>query len=93
MKAKFIAALLVASSVSLAVPSFAGGYGMVSVKGCDVGAPASQRGQTAHTKAAGDCQGSVAGQKRSGVGGEESIRAQPGRRAPGGSIDSQYRGG
>lgn len=96
MKARVIAALLVASSASLAVPSFAGGCGPASVNGRDVGAPASQRGQTAHTKTAEDGQGSVVDKKRSGVGGYEpvrSVRSKSGRRAPGDSIDPMYRGG
>lgn len=93
MKARFIAALLVASSVSLAVPCFAGGCGPASVNGRDVGAPASQRGQTADTKVAEDGQCSVFDKNRSGVGGDESVRSKSGRRALGDSIDPMYRGG
>ena len=76
MKAKSIAALLVASSASLAAPAFAGGYGQTSVYRTDVGAPVSQRGQTAQTKAAAEGQGSVVDGSRSGVGGDESVRSQ-----------------
>jgi hypothetical protein len=93
MKAKSIAALLVASSASLAAPAFAGGYGQTSVYRTDVGAPVSQRGQTAQTKAAAEGQGSVVDGSRSGVGGDESVRSQSGRRAPADSIDPMYRGG
>ncbi|CAB3793078.1 hypothetical protein LMG28614_03644 [Paraburkholderia ultramafica] len=93
MKAKSIAALLVASSASLAVPSIASGYGPSPSNGSDAGAPAAQRGQTIHAKAAEDGQGSVVGVKRRGVGGEESVRSQSGRRVPTDSIDPMYRGG
>ena len=93
MKAKYIAALLVASSASLAVPSFAGGYGPASVYGGDVGAPALQRGQTIRVKAPKYGQGSVVDKKHRGVGGAESGKSQSGRRAVGDSIDAQYRGG
>jgi hypothetical protein len=93
MKAKSIAALLVASAASLAVPSIASAYGPAASYGSDVGAPASQRGQSVHTKAVEDGQGSVVDEKRRGVGGEESIRSRSGRRAPTDSIDPMYRGG
>jgi hypothetical protein len=95
MKAKSIAALLVASSASLAVPSIASAYGPAPSYGSDVGAPASQRVQTAHTKtkAVEDGQGSVVDEKRRGVGGEESVRSHSGRRAPTDSIDPMYHGG
>jgi len=93
MKAKSIAALLVAGFASLAVPAYAGGYGPASADCGNVGAPASQHGQTAHTKAAEDGDGSVVDKKRSGVGGDESGRSQSGRRAPANSIDPMYRGG
>jgi hypothetical protein len=93
MKARFIAALLVASFASLAVPSYAGGYGAASVDCGDPGAPASQRGQTAHTKAARDGGGSVVDKKHSGVGGDESGTSQSGHRSPPDSIDPMYRGG
>ena len=53
MKAKPIAALLVASSALLVAPAFAGGNGQTSSDRNDVGASVSHRGQTAHTKARG----------------------------------------
>jgi len=93
MKAKSIAALLVASSASLTAPAFAGGYGQSSFDCTDVGAPVSQRGQTAQTKATAEGQGSAVDGNRSGVGGDESVRSQSGRRAPADSIDPMYRGG
>jgi len=52
MKTKLIAALLVAVSASLAAPAFASGYGPVPFYHPSVGAPASQRGQSAQTVAA-----------------------------------------
>lgn len=93
MKVKSIAALLVASAASLAVPSIASAYDPALSYRPDVDAPASQRGHTVHTKAAQDGQGSVVDEKRRGVGGEESVRSQPGRRVPTDSIDPMYHGG
>lgn len=51
MKTKLIAALLVAASASLAAPAFASGYGPAPFYRPSVGAPASQRGQSAQTVA------------------------------------------
>ena len=93
MKAKIIAVLLAASSALLAVPSFAGGYVPACVDSGEAGAPASPRGQAAHTKAAEEGGGSVVDKKRSGVGGDESGRSESGRRSPPDSIDPMYRGG
>jgi hypothetical protein len=52
MKTKLIAALLVAFSASAAAPAFASGYGPAPFYRPAVGAPASQRGQSAQTNAA-----------------------------------------
>jgi hypothetical protein len=52
MKSKLIAALLVATSASLAAPAFASGYGPAPFYRPEVGAPASQRGPSAQTLAA-----------------------------------------
>ena len=52
MKTKFIAALLIAISASAAAPAFASGYGPAPAYRPAVGAPASQRGQSAQTLAA-----------------------------------------
>lgn len=52
MKTQLIAALLVALSASAAVPAFASGYGPAPSYRPSVGAPASQRGQSAQTLAA-----------------------------------------
>jgi len=47
MKTKLIAALLIAVSASLAAPAFASGYGPAPFYRPSVGAPVSQRGQSA----------------------------------------------
>lgn len=64
MKTKIIAALLVAASATLAAPAFASGYGPAPFYHPAVGAPASQRGESAQTvaaeRAAADANGSVA---------------------------------
>ncbi|RFU44846.1 hypothetical protein [Paraburkholderia sp. DHOC27] len=52
MKTKLIAALLVAVSASLAAPAFASGYGPAPFYRPSVGAPASQRGESAQVIAA-----------------------------------------
>ncbi|NLP64029.1 hypothetical protein [Paraburkholderia sacchari] len=52
MKTKLIAALLVAASASIAAPAFASGYGPAPHYRPDVGAPASQQGQSAQTVSA-----------------------------------------
>lgn len=52
MKNKLVAALLIAASASLAAPAFASGYGPAPFYRPSVGAPASQRGQSAQTVAA-----------------------------------------
>jgi hypothetical protein len=53
MKTKLIAALLVAVSAAVAAPAFASGYGPAPFYRASVGAPDSQRGQSAQTVAAG----------------------------------------
>jgi hypothetical protein len=52
MKTKFIAALLVAASASIAAPAFASGYGPAPFYRPDTGAPASQQGISEKTVAA-----------------------------------------
>lgn len=52
MKAKLIAALLVATSAAVAAPAFASGYGPAPFYRPEVGAPASQQGISAQTVAA-----------------------------------------
>ncbi|MEM5447791.1 MULTISPECIES: hypothetical protein [Paraburkholderia] len=52
MKTQFIAKLLIALSVSATAPAFASGYGPAPSYRPEVGAPASQRGQSVQTLAA-----------------------------------------
>jgi len=52
MKTKFVSALLLALSAFAAAPAFASGYGPAPFYRPSVGAPASQRGQSAQTVAA-----------------------------------------
>jgi hypothetical protein len=52
MKSKLLAALLVATATAFAAPAFASGYGPAPSYRPSVGAPASQRGQSAQTVAA-----------------------------------------
>jgi hypothetical protein len=52
MKTKLVATLLTALCASLAAPAFASGYGPDPYYRPSVGAPASQRGQSAETVAA-----------------------------------------
>lgn len=51
MKSRILAALLVAVTASIAAPAFASGYGPAPSYRPSVGAPASQRGQSAQTVA------------------------------------------
>jgi hypothetical protein len=52
MKTKLIAAVLIAASAAVAAPAFASGYGPAPFYRPSVGAPSSQRGQSAQTLAA-----------------------------------------
>ncbi|WNC91863.1 hypothetical protein RI103_26575 [Paraburkholderia sp. FT54] len=92
MKTKFIAALLVASSASLAVPAFASGYGPAPFYRPDVGEPAAQRNQSAQTMAAQGSPGSMVDENGSGVGGDQSGKSESGKRSPADSVDLMYRG-
>lgn len=51
MKTKFVAAALIALSAVASVPAFASGYGPAPFYRPSVGAPSSQRGQSAQTVA------------------------------------------
>ncbi|WP_168791001.1 hypothetical protein [Paraburkholderia aromaticivorans] len=92
MKTKFIVALLVACSASLAAPAFASGYGPAPFYRPDVGESAAQRSQSAQTLAAEGSPGSMVDGNGSGVGGNESVRSQSGARAPADSVGVMYRG-
>ncbi len=89
MKTKLIAALLIASSAAVAAPAFASGLGPAPFYRPDVGAPASQRGQSAQTLAA---EQNAAASANSDVGGVQGGTAESGQRVTGGAIDSLYRG-
>ncbi|MEA3122555.1 MAG: hypothetical protein QOH33_2140 [Paraburkholderia sp.] len=75
MKTKLIAALLVAASASLTAPAFASGYGPAPFYNPEVGAPSSQRGQSAQTLASEQNSAAVT---ESAVGGAESVSSQSG---------------
>ncbi|PMS38777.1 hypothetical protein B0G57_102410 [Trinickia symbiotica] len=81
MKTKFIAALLLATSASIAAPAFASGYGPAPFYRPDVGAPSSQRGISAQTLAAEQYNATTVARDdtTSGVGGTvESSQSQSG---------------
>jgi hypothetical protein len=78
MKTRIIAALLIATSAAIASPAFASGYGPAPFYRPDVGAPASQRGQSAQTVAAERADQAT----NSAVGGVSSQTSESGSRAP-----------
>jgi hypothetical protein len=92
MKTKLIAALLVASSAALAAPTFASGLGPAPFYRPDVGAPASQRGQSTQTLEAEQSQASVVDESQMGVGGVESATSQSGEHTQADSTKTLYRG-
>lgn len=92
MKTRFIFALLVASSASLAAPAFASGYGPAPFYRPDVGEPAAQRGQSAQAMAAEASPASMVDENSSGVGGNESVRSQSGGPASPDNVGLMYRG-
>jgi hypothetical protein len=83
-----IAAVFVASSMSLSMSAMAGGYGNDHFDRVNADAPASQPVQAAHS-----AHPNAAGANHGDVGGDEPVRTESGRRAPGDSIDAMYRGG
>jgi hypothetical protein len=88
MKTKILACLLVATSLSIAAPAFASGYGPAPSYNPEVGAPASQRGPSAQTIAA-EQAGQAANSERGGV---SEQTAQSGNRAPAPGSHSIYFG-
>ncbi|MCC8391262.1 hypothetical protein LJ656_01565 [Paraburkholderia sp. MMS20-SJTR3] len=78
MKTKFIAALLVAASASIAAPAFASGYGPAPFYRPSVGAPASQQGQNEQTIAA---ERASANNGTTAYGGVKSASSQSGAHA------------
>jgi hypothetical protein len=87
MKTKFIAALLVAASASIAAPAFASGYGPAPFYHPSVGAPASQQGQNAQTVAA-----EHSNAASNAYGGVNNVSSQSGTRAPASGPQSVYFG-
>jgi hypothetical protein len=89
MKTKLIAALLIASSAALAAPAFASGLGPAPFYRPEIGAPASQRGQSAQTLAAE--QGNAVANRD--VGGIEAGSSNSGGRVTANAVgESIYRG-
>lgn len=80
MKSKLVAALLIAATTSIAAPAFASGYGPAPSYRPSVGAPASQRGQSAQTVAA-EQNGSTAGSVNDSYGGVVGSSSESGSRA------------
>jgi hypothetical protein len=90
MKTKFIAALVLAASASIAAPAFASGYGPAPSYRPDVGAPSSQRGISAQTLAA---EQGTAAAAQSDVGGSVSVAQSGGARVQaGGHINDTFFG-
>jgi hypothetical protein len=85
MKTKLIAAVLIAASTTIAAPAFASGYGPAPFYRPSMGAPASQRGQSAQTLAA---EGKNADDSQAAYGGLRSGDSQNGARVaqPGDAI-------
>lgn len=99
MKTKFIAALILAASASVAAPAFASGYGPAPFYRPDVGAPSSQRGPSAQTlaveqyNASAVARGDASDRNGSGVGGmAESSSSQSGGAHAQAGMDDLYRG-
>ncbi|MEX3935239.1 hypothetical protein AB4Y32_26175 [Paraburkholderia phymatum] len=97
MKGKSLAVLLVACASTLAVPSFAGGYGSASSSSSSdysvAHAPVSHHVQTVHTGTMRHEQGSMDDQNQGDVGGDEFTRSQSGHRDPSDTLDPMYHGG
>ncbi len=91
MKTKFIAALVLAASASIAAPAFASGYGPAPSYRSEVGAPSSQRGISAQTLAAE--QGNTAAAAQTGIGGSVPAAQSGGARVEaGGHINDTFFG-
>ncbi|KAA1011375.1 hypothetical protein FVF58_15680 [Paraburkholderia panacisoli] len=90
MKSKLLAALLIAATTAIAAPAFASGYGPAPSYRPSVGAPASQRGQSAQTVAAehSDAVGPVNGS----YGGVVASSSESGSRQPAESVRRVYAG-
>ncbi|CAE6732060.1 hypothetical protein R69927_02382 [Paraburkholderia domus] len=90
MKSKLLAALLIAATTAIAAPAFASGYGPAPSYRPSVGAPASQRGQSAQTVAVerNDAVGSV----NDSYGGVVASTSESGSRQPAESVGRLYAG-
>ncbi|WP_395063436.1 hypothetical protein [Paraburkholderia silvatlantica] len=77
MKTRLIATLLIALSASAAAPAFASGYGPAPAYRPEVGAPASQRGQSVQTLAA---EHAGAGNAATAYGGMADVSSAAGNR-------------
>ncbi|SIT37448.1 conserved exported hypothetical protein [Paraburkholderia piptadeniae] len=94
MKAKSLAVLLIACASTLAVPSFAGGYGSASSSDYPAAhAPVSHHAQTVRTRTTKHDQSGVGDQNQGDVGGDEFTRSQSGHRDPSDTLDPMYHGG
>ncbi|REG51282.1 hypothetical protein B0G80_7774 [Paraburkholderia sp. BL6669N2] len=90
MKSKLLAALLVAATTAFAAPAFASGYGPAPSYRPSVGAPASQRGQSAQTVAAE--RNNAVGSVNSSYGGVVTSSSESGSRQPDQSFGRVYAG-
>lgn len=89
MKSKLLAALLIAATTTIAAPAFASGYGPAPSYRPSVGAPASQRGQSAQTVAA-EHDSSAVGSVSNSYGGVVGSSSESGSRQPAGSLGQLY---
>ncbi|SAL43828.1 hypothetical protein AWB64_04661 [Caballeronia sordidicola] len=88
MKKNLIATLLIATSAALAAPAFASsGYGPAPSYNPTVGAPASQRGQSAQTVAAENAQANAEAKSYGGV---QDTQSQSGSRVRANTTQSLY---
>lgn len=94
MKAKPLVALLAVCVSTVAVPSFAGGYGTASSSDYSVAhAHVSHHAHAVRTRTAKPGQTGVGDRSQDGVGGDEFTRSQSGHRAPSDTLDPMYHGG
>ncbi|MFM0629535.1 hypothetical protein [Paraburkholderia xenovorans] len=90
MKSKLLAALLVATTTAFAAPAFASGYGPAPSYRPSVGAPASQRGQSAQTVAVE--RNNAVGSVNDSYGGVVGSSSESGSRQPDQSLGRLYSG-
>jgi hypothetical protein len=90
MKSKILVALLIAATTSVAVPAFASGYGPAPSYRPSVGAPASQRGQSAQTVATE--RNEAVGSINDSYGGVVASSSESGFRQPAKSVGRVYAG-